>query len=114
MGFDALFFARLDYKDKEKRLNDKEMEYVWRPSSLGNDVNILTHVLYHHYSAPSGFDFDEVSNDTPWINNENSKDFNADQEAQKLMTILDDRAKHYLTDEILVLFGDDFRWMNAF
>jgi alpha-mannosidase len=32
MGFDALFFARLDYKDKEKRMNDKELEYVWRPS----------------------------------------------------------------------------------
>ena len=40
MGFDALFFARLDYKDKEKRLNDLEMEWVWRPNpeSLGNDT----------------------------------------------------------------------------
>jgi alpha-mannosidase len=40
MGFDAWFFARLDYKDKEKRMNDKELEWVWRPSSdtLGNDV----------------------------------------------------------------------------
>jgi len=28
MGFDAWFFARLDYQDKEKRLNEKSMEYV--------------------------------------------------------------------------------------
>ena len=40
MGFDALFFARIDYKDKEKRMKTKELEWIWRPSSetLGNDV----------------------------------------------------------------------------
>jgi hypothetical protein len=40
MGFDALFFARLDYKDKEKRMYQKEMEFVWRPNaeSLGTDT----------------------------------------------------------------------------
>ena len=40
MGFDALFFARLDYQDKDKRLNEKELEFVWRPNaeSLGTDV----------------------------------------------------------------------------
>lgn len=31
MGFDAWFFARLDYQDKQKRLADREMEFVWRP-----------------------------------------------------------------------------------
>ena len=28
MGFDALFFARLDYQDKNKRMNEKTLEYV--------------------------------------------------------------------------------------
>jgi alpha-mannosidase len=31
MGFDAVFFGRLDYQEKEKRLEEKTMEYVWRP-----------------------------------------------------------------------------------
>lgn len=37
MGFDAWFFARLDYEDREKRVADKSMNYVWRPmkDSLG-------------------------------------------------------------------------------
>jgi hypothetical protein len=26
---------------------------------------------------------------------------------------LNDRVQHYLTDDIFVLFGDDFRYMNA-
>jgi len=40
MGFDAFFFARLDYQDKEKRLAEKTMEWVWRPmhKTLGDDV----------------------------------------------------------------------------
>lgn len=28
MGFDAFFFARLDYQDKNKRMNEKTLEYV--------------------------------------------------------------------------------------
>jgi len=31
MGFDAWFFARLDYQDKEKRYEDKAMEFIWQP-----------------------------------------------------------------------------------
>ena len=27
---------------------------------------------------------------------------------------LNTKAEHYLTDEIFVLFGDDFRYMDAF
>ena len=114
MGFDSLFFARLDYQDKEKRLNDKELEFVWRPvnNSLGPQTQILTHVLYQHYSAPRGFDFEISSNDPSWINNA-SYNSNAKEEAAALMKQLDDRAKHYMTDEIMVLFGDDFHYMDA-
>lgn len=36
MGFDGLFFARLDHEDKAKRLRDKAAELIWRGSpSLG-------------------------------------------------------------------------------
>lgn len=42
MGYDGLFFARLDYQDKAKRLNDKTMEMVWKASAnLGKkDLNL--------------------------------------------------------------------------
>jgi alpha-mannosidase len=54
MGFDALFFARIDDQDKDTRMNNKELEWVWRPNSksLGNDIQIFTHTLYNHYSSP--------------------------------------------------------------
>jgi len=33
MGFDAFFFARLDSWDKNKRMDEKELEWIWRPNS---------------------------------------------------------------------------------
>ena len=33
MGFDALFFARLDHEDKARRHDNREMEYIWQPNS---------------------------------------------------------------------------------
>ena len=40
MGLDAWFFARLDYEDKAQRLEDKTMQFVWKPmmNSLGEEV----------------------------------------------------------------------------
>jgi hypothetical protein len=32
MGFDAWFFARLDYMDKDKRMNEKSLEWIWMPN----------------------------------------------------------------------------------
>lgn len=42
MGFDGLFFSRLDYRDKWKRLDDKAMEMIWESSdNLGSTSNLL-------------------------------------------------------------------------
>ena len=78
MGFDAWFFARIDYQDKNKRLSEKSTEFVWYPSSetLGKDVNIFTHVLFNHYSSPPGFSFDTLDEDTFFID-ESSLTYNA-------------------------------------
>jgi alpha-mannosidase len=84
MGFDALFFARLDYQDKEKRLRDMQMEYVWQPNAdeLKTDAQIFTHVLFHHYSSPEGFNWDILgTQDAPWENNDQTSDYNAPEEA---------------------------------
>jgi len=32
MGFDALIFARGDFQDYQKRLNESSLEWLWRPS----------------------------------------------------------------------------------
>jgi hypothetical protein len=79
MGFDAFFFARLDYQEKEVRLGDRTMEWVWRPmyETLGESVQILAHAFYNMYYTPDGFDFDTLSNDSPFIDDETLETYNA-------------------------------------
>lgn len=66
MGFDGFYFARIDYDDKNNRVDKKTMEMVWRGSqSLAESTEIFTGVLYHHYIPPDGFCFDQSCTDPP-------------------------------------------------
>lgn len=63
MGFDAVFMARMDRHDKATRLQNKRMEFIWRPSStLGNNNEVLAHLLIDHYRSPTGLGFDILDN----------------------------------------------------
>ena len=52
-------------------------------------------------------------NDDPFIVNKESPDFNADKRAIELSKLIDERAQNFITDEIFVVFGDDFKFVNA-
>ena len=81
----------------------REMEYVHIPSSdnLGNDIRILEHVLFYHYSSPRNFTLDD------------GKVWDMPKHAQYLLKDLTDRTKSYVSNEIFVLFGDDFTFSDA-
>ena len=68
------------------------------PSGLGDDVRILEHILYNHYSSPKGFILDD------------NKMWNLRNMATKLSQDLDRRIKAYTTKHILVVFGNDFEF----
>ena len=58
MGFDAFFLGRISYDDKVLRLNQTNMELVWRGSSNLADNDIFTAVNYNLYQPPPGFCYD--------------------------------------------------------
>ena len=74
MGFNAWFFARMDHEDKERRMNNTELEFIWRPfvDSLGARAEIFSHMMYNHYKSPPTFWFDENWRDPPIIKMVNS------------------------------------------
>jgi hypothetical protein len=115
MGFDAWFFGRIDYQDKLNRKNDTSLEWIWFPNNdtLGKDVNIFTHTLYESYGSPYGMDFKATSLDQVIID-ENSDSFNADYKAGLLIEDVEERIKYYKTNDIIILLGSDFDYMNAF
>ena len=66
MGFDSMYFARLDYLDKEERIKTHTMEQVWHSSqSLGSTSDLFFGALYYHYGPPPGFCYDVFCNDPP-------------------------------------------------
>ena len=60
MGFNSLFFTRIDYQDKLERMRNQELEMIWRPFQYSNQEStyIFTHSQFRHYSPPEGCYFD--------------------------------------------------------
>ena len=69
MGFNFLFFGRVDFQDKFTRMNKKSLEMIWRPEQYdkNNKTFMFTHIGYHHYSPPNDFYFDALTMDEPII-----------------------------------------------
>ncbi|CAI2381798.1 unnamed protein product [Moneuplotes crassus] len=115
MGFNAWFFARIDHKDKDRRLENKEMEWLYRPFSdtLGARAEIFTHMMYHHYSAPPGFNYNEFQDEHPIFDNPKYDNYNVDNKTGEFYKYILHMADHYKTNHLLVPFGDDFNFSNA-
>ena len=95
----------------------KEMEFIWRgSSSRGKDAEIFTSVLRNGYGSPPGFDFSfdydsecEVVNDNKYV-----KGYNVDKRADEFVNYFREGAKDMATNNLLVPFGNDFNFQNAF
>ncbi|XP_049836992.1 lysosomal alpha-mannosidase-like isoform X2 [Schistocerca gregaria] len=114
MGFNGVFFARIDYQDKYNRLQDKTAELVWQTSaSLGTSSHLFTSIFNNHYSAPSGFCFDILCNDEPVNDDPNSRGYNVDEKVNNFINFARNVAKFYVTNNIIVPMGDDFHYQDA-
>ena len=62
LGFNSLFFGRIDYQDKINRVNTRSLELIWRPEQYDNnsDTYIFTHISYYHYSPPPDSYFEGI------------------------------------------------------
>ncbi|XP_058798007.1 lysosomal alpha-mannosidase-like isoform X1 [Phymastichus coffea] len=114
LGFDGMLLNRIDYQDKEQRLQNKTMEFIWEANpSLGQRGNLFTTVLYNHYSAPPGFCFDILCRDEPMIDDTESPDFNIDKKVKAFLEFADKQAIAYQTNNIIITMGGDFNYLNA-
>ena len=114
MGFNGLYFWRIDYQDKINRLANNTCEMVWDPTAgTGSPSGIFTHVLYHNYGWPAGYCFDVRCSDDPIMDDPRLENYNADWKAAGLVSYLHERASHYNTNELLVTIGGDFNYQNA-
>uniref|UniRef100_A0A499FTU7 Alpha-mannosidase n=1 Tax=Anopheles arabiensis TaxID=7173 RepID=A0A499FTU7_ANOAR len=113
MGYDGLFFARLDYQDKNNRMQTRTPEMIWHTSSSLEENELFTSVLYNHYSAPPGYCFDVLCNDDPMIDDQESTDYNVKARIDTFIAWLEKMAGSYRTNNLILTMGDDFNYMNA-
>ncbi|XP_075149649.1 lysosomal alpha-mannosidase II isoform X2 [Haematobia irritans] len=114
MGFDGLFFGRLDYQDKDERLMTKKAEMIWRASAnLDEAAHLFTGALYNQYQPPPGFCFDILCADEPIIDGKHSPDNNVQRRVNEFFDIALKMAKGYRANHILVTMGEDFHYQNA-
>ncbi|GJQ67661.1 hypothetical protein Trydic_g16491 [Trypoxylus dichotomus] len=114
IGFEGMFFARLDYRDSKKRHVNKDLELIWHSSSdLGSASNIFTGVLYDFYTAPAYFCWDVLCGDRPVIDNKKSPDYNVDVIVDQFAAYAIKGLQYYKTNNLLVTMGGDFTYQAA-
>ena len=115
MGFDGLFFARLDWRDKERRLAEQSLEMVWEASrELGDTSDLFTGVLYDHYGPPAGFCWDLICNDAPMMDSREAEgENNVENRTREFLDYVRLQAGHYRSNNIMLTMGMDFNYQAA-
>jgi hypothetical protein len=110
LGYDAMVINRIHFDTKRRFKATRHMEFLWDGAKISNnkelDLRIFTHVLHTHYSAPRGFDFEN-----PGVSQVSG--YNADGRARSFASMMRQRQRAYMTNHLLVPFGDDFKFKNA-
>ncbi|EFA08767.1 lysosomal alpha-mannosidase [Tribolium castaneum] len=113
LGFDGVFFARIDYNDRNKRKADKNLEVVWQSSANLANSNIFTSIFVDHYHAPSGYCFDIECGDEVLNDDVKSPDYNIPKKIDDFQKKMESTAQYYQTNHLLVTMGGDFQYQSA-
>jgi len=112
VGFDALYFARIDYQDYGERIKNKNLEFVWRPSkSRGKHSQVFTGEIINHYGPPGKYDY---SNHGNWLQDDPElHDFNICDQVDDFVKVSLDRGASTRGKHIFIPMGDDFSYDNS-
>ena len=115
MGFEGLFFARIDYRDKEAAKAAQTLQMWWEGGKPDDpESTIFTGVFDKHYSNPDGFCFDIICEDEPINDDPRLEEFNVDRRMAEFESYVLDHLRYYKDQEhIMFTMGDDFQYQNA-
>ncbi|KAK9903926.1 hypothetical protein WJX75_000663 [Coccomyxa subellipsoidea] len=127
LGFDAIYFARTDYQDRQLRSNTKDLELLWRGAkSYGSSADVFTgNFPFGDYNPPAGFMWEwgfegEFKNREPIIDCDDCGEYNVQDRLNQFMDECDKRFNvsqgNDITgaNDIMLTMGTDFTYANAF
>ena len=115
-GIDGIFFARIDYQDKDRRVADKELEMVWRASpSLGAAAQSFAGAFApgFGYGPPNGFCWDRGCRNAPIQNNKSAPGYNLDTFVDSFVATANRQANMTQGSNVMWTMGNDFAWQQA-
>lgn len=117
VGFESLFFARIDYQDFQKRKAEKDLEFMWQASASNLNSSVFTGVFVGDgYGPPKGFCFDtnvQCLFSSPVIDDVKSPDYNVDTFVDKFVETARAYEGAVQGNDVMFLMGSDFFYDNA-
>lgn len=118
LGFDALFFTRVDTEEKIKLQQNKEKVQVWRAdeSNFGSKKDVLSIVMAQesgNYCWPKGFAFDQNYHDYIDFEEKNNKNYNGKEKMDHLKKVVNRMIESERGDHIFITYGCDFAFTQA-
>nr|CAH8876539.1 unnamed protein product [Trichobilharzia regenti] len=117
-GYDGVYFQRIDYREKQKRREMKELEVLWDTAAFDNNLNnvsygLFTGMFYDTYCYPQQFQYDDRYMADSIIDNPYVKGYNADRVAREFIDYVHMLKEKFKTNDIMILMGCDFTYENA-
>ena len=122
-GFDAQYFARIDYQDRQKRRTEQSMEFLWRPSaSLGSAADLFSGAFVAGtYCNPGELKFSDVQHDqgdlkygaARIVDDPALEGNNVKQMVDTFVAVAQQYANWTRGNEVMFLLGCDYEWEHA-
>lgn len=116
VGFQSLFFARIDWQDRRQRLSTRDMEFMWQASPSAPNSSVFTGVFPGGYGPPGGFCFDSnvgCMSSNPLIDDADDPDYNIPDFVDKFVQAALNQHSVYKGNDVMFLMGTDFMYDNA-
>ncbi|XP_051119209.1 probable alpha-mannosidase At5g13980 [Andrographis paniculata] len=116
VGFDALYFARIDYQDRAKRLDEKKLEVIWQGSKThSSSSQIFAGAFYAgNYEPPSDFYFEvDSQNSLPVQDDIDLFDYNVQDRVNDFVSAALVQANVTRSNHVMWTMGTDFNYIYA-
>ena len=109
MGYDSVYFARLDVEELAQRNQKQESEVIWKGNLNRNDTDLFTgNFINGQYSCPDEFCYGPFQpNDDAIVDNEKSDAYNVDEVIAKALNTAMLYNETFLTNHVMWTMGKD-------
>ncbi|KAJ8970122.1 hypothetical protein NQ317_003840 [Molorchus minor] len=114
LGYDGVFFSRLDHDDEAKRQSEGNLNFAWQGSAnLDNSVILGGIFPTSSYGAPKGYCWDYNCADDPVNDDPDSVDYNIDVLVENFVNLTKTYRTYYPTNNVIIAMGEDFQYEAA-